>query len=200
MNVKKSMGSAGLILCGSMAFHAVADTVMDANIKCPALVQAATKKATEQRAIGNAAAEQITSGETLKNKTCLDDIEGFNFDFFGSIPSLTGEVLRRAKQEAMDQLRSLACEAGNEAINAGNKLLTCNAALGLSIDGSAGFESINVEECGGLDLNADIDGGSHNAGTGSQAGGSLDGDISGTNRGTTNDSNSNTTWSDWFNQ
>lgn len=198
MHVKKSLGSAGLILCSSIAFHAVADTAVDANIKCPGLVQAATKKATEQRAIGNAAAEQITSGESLKNKTCLDDIEGFNVNFFGSIPSLTGEALRRAKEEAMNQLRSLACEAANEAINAGNTLLTCNAALGLSIDGSAGFESINVEECGGLDLEADIDGGSHNAGEGSQAGGSVGGDISGTNRGTS--SNSDTSWSDWFNQ
>lgn len=188
------------ILGSSMSAKSIADSAIDANIKCPALVQAATKKATAQRAIGSAAAEQVTSGEKLKNKTCLDDIEGFDFNFFSSIPTLTGEALRRAKEEAMKQLRSLACEAGNEAIKAGNKLLTCNAALGLSIDGSAGFESINVEECGGLDLEADIDAGSHNAGNGNQAGGSIDGDVSGSNRSGTNSGGSDTSWSNWFNQ
>ncbi|UUA75129.1 hypothetical protein [Cellvibrio sp. QJXJ] len=178
-------------------------TNVPASVKCPGLVEAATKKAVAQRAVGNKAAEQISAGEPLKNKTCLSDIQSFDFNFFSGIPSLTGEALKRAKEEAIEALRSLACEAGSQAIEAGNKLLTCNAALGISVDGSAGFESLNVQECGGLDLEADIDAGSHNVGEGDQVGGSVDTGASG---GTRNQTQSNTggtgdkAWSDWFNQ
>lgn len=173
-------------------------------LKCPELAEAANKAAMAHRAVGNAASEQISSGESLKNRTCLDDMQGFKFDFFETIPSLSGTALKTLREKVVKQITSMACDATNEVINAGNKVLTCNAAIGVKLDGSAGFESLDVSECGGLDLEHDIDGGSHNIGSGNTTGGSIGANATGTNRGSPGDEEPKDTtaksWSNWIQQ
>src|SRR5690606_15121740 len=108
------------------------------------------------------------------------------------IPSLSGVALKKLREKVVKQITSMACDATNEVINASNKLLTCNAAIGVKLDASAGFESIDVSECGGLDLEKEIDGGSHNIGSGGNTtGGSIGANASGTNRGTDSDKEPN---------
>lgn len=170
------------------------------SIKCPELVKAANTAAVNQRARGSAASEQIDSGGSLKRKTCLDDLDGIGFDFFSSVPSLQGAAIKAMKDKATKAMKSLACDAANEVANAGKKLLTCNAAIGIQIDGSVGFGSINVSECGGLDLETNIDGGQHNIGGGNQIGGSSDNKIEGSTRTQNTTPATDSDWSSWINR
>lgn len=185
-----------LILTTTNANPVYAATGINA-LKCPELVEAANKAALAHRALGSAASEQISSGESLKNRTCLDDVQGFKFDFFSSIPSLSGAALKKLQEKVVEEMTSLACNAGNELVGATNKILTCNAALGLKLDGGAGFDSIDVSECGGIDLDAEIDGGSHNVGGNQRAGGSVDIGVKGSNR-EGKASTASDGWSNWI--
>lgn len=185
----------------SMAVHQ--ETFADSSkaAKCPELVEAANKAAAAQRELGNAAAEQIDSGEPLKNQTCLDDLGNFNFDFFSSIPSLSGAALKAMKDKVVKELKSMACDGANQAMEAGQKLLTCNAAIGLKLGAGAGLGDINVSECAGYSLDETIDAGNHNVGSGDQAGGNVNESVGGST-GTNNKTNTSgdSSWSNWFNQ
>jgi hypothetical protein len=192
--IKSSMFIVSLTLSGSIfADHNAASK----SIKCPELVKAANAAAVEQRARGNAASEQVDSGGSLQRKTCLDDLDGIGFDFFSSVPSLQGAAIKAMKDKATKTMRSLACDAANEIASAGKKMLTCNAAIGIKISGSAGFGSLNVSECGGLDLDGTIDAGQHNIGNGSQVNGGLDTKVEG--KTSTGNANTGSDWSNWIN-
>lgn len=199
MQSRKKPIAMALILVMTMAQEIYADS--SASVKCPELVAAANKAAAAHRELGNAAAEQIDSGEPLKNQTCLEDLGNFNFDFFSSIPSLSGAALKAMKDKVIKELKSMACDGANQAMEAGQKLLTCNAAIGLKLGAGAGFDDINVSECGGHSLDANLDAGNHNVGGGDQASGTVDESIGGSTGGnkSTNPSG-DSSWSNWFNQ
>lgn len=141
-----------------------AETMSSKAELCGELVQAAETAAIQHRGLGNAVAKQVDGGEALEEKACLSDLQGFDFDLFASIPSFSSSVLKEAMDRAKEEMTNMACDAASEAIDSANTLLTCTAAVGVSLDAQAGFDDLNVEECGGYGLDETIDGGSHSIG------------------------------------
>lgn len=164
-----------LLMSGSSAAMG-AETMSAKQSLCGELVEAANQAALAHRGVGSAAADQVTSGESLDEKACLGDLKGFDFDLFASIPSFSSSILKEAKNKAIDEMTNMACSAAQEAVESANTLLTCTAAVGVKLNAQAGFDSLDPEECGGIGLDAEIDGGSHSfGGSGTTTGGSVNG-------------------------
>lgn len=171
---------------------------------CEELIEASEMAKTALQAAGLEASNQVEAGGELQEEACLDDLREVDFDFFGSIPSIQGAMLSQLKDQAIEQITTMACDAANEVIGAANTMLTCNASAGVSLDASAGFDSLDSEEClgaGGDALEYNYDAGTYEAGSGGQYGGSVDGEAGGTTRGEGeggDDAGSGSGWGDWI--
>ncbi|MDQ2077526.1 hypothetical protein [Marinimicrobium sp. ABcell2] len=145
---------------------AVADGILNpGDTGCEELLETAANRATAARAVARQAADMIDAGESLEERSCFAGFREFEFDPFGRLPSNPfNAALDQLYERAKDRLMSAVCDASDMAMDSANKLLTCTAAVGVRFDANAGFDDINVEECAGLGLDMNVDGGSHNVG------------------------------------
>ena len=160
--------------------------------RCEDLVASAEETAEQQRALGRQTADIVNSGGDVEERSCVGDLQDFDFNFFDSIPSFSTAVLEQAREEAWEQMSSMACDAANNAEDVANTLLTCSASVGVSLSASAGFDEVDPEECAGLGFDEELDLGDHEAGGGdSTIGGDSGGDVG---HDTSDDSNENSEW------
>jgi hypothetical protein len=158
---------------------------------CGELLASADNHATQERALGVKAAEQVSGGEgELKDESCFSGIMDFDVDFFKDIPSWHSISIKAIKDQALEKLREFTCDAAESVNNALDELTQCSISVGLNA--SAGIDDLNipsVEQCGGVTTNYQFDAsdGASNPIFEQSTGGSANTSSTGSARGIIND-------------
>lgn len=158
-----------IAILGGIASNAHAETqLVNLTVNpedCEELIDMAENTAQAVRSAGLEAAEQVSAGGTLEEESCVGDLKDYNFDFWSGFSSVKGAAIKALSDEAMNQIRNMACDAAAEVEDAAKQYLTCSASLGITLNIGASFGDINAEECMGFgQMDFDYDAGTYGEG------------------------------------
>lgn len=100
-------------------------------------------------------ASAITGGGSLSDAACIDNLLDFDFDAFssvGGLEDLFGGLMGTLKDEAMDSLKSMACDFADDLKAEADDFISCTANLSIDLGVAAGLSPPSLESCLGTGI------------------------------------------------